>query len=422
LLLDFHSFQPVERRAEHRNNERQGIMSTTSNTASIPDLEIKDAQLIFNAIWADLERELGRDNLRFPREIIWLNGAPGSGKGTQTRFLMNFRDITDGPIVISSLLTSPEAKKIIDAGGMVGDREVLNLLLRELLNPRYDNGVVVDGFPRTKVQVECVKLIYQKLNGLRAEFYPTEHRRYFPKPIFHITVLFVDEKESIKRQLMRGKKAQEHNEKVRESGVGELMEERATDFDEDTARRRYRTFKEGTYEALKNLKQIFHYHYINAHGTIQQVQERIVQEMRYQSSLELDEATYDRIRRIPIAEDIVRNARQALVKRLDDYEENSSELFEQVTAHIAEKFMPIIHRHAISGMAIINSENELFHDPMALQMLIDVFSDRGYNTTIDIRKKYKAAKVDLSTGEIEFASRRVFKFRISFTGSVIRRG
>src|ERR1022692_1699390 len=35
------------------------------------DLEVKDAQLIFAAIWDDLVQKHGRDNLRFPREFIW---------------------------------------------------------------------------------------------------------------------------------------------------------------------------------------------------------------------------------------------------------------------------------------------------------------------------------------------------------------
>lgn len=397
-------------------------MATIPNPPKTQDLEIKDAQLIFNSVWQRLEVKHGRENLKFPKELIWLNGAPGSGKGTQTRFIMKFRDLTDGPIVVSDLLTSPEATKMKDAGKMVGDSEVLSLLLDELLKPRYESGTVVDGFPRTKVQVECLKLLYQKLRGLRAQFYHTDLQPDFPKPIFHIMVLFVDEKESVARQIRRGRQTREHNEKVRASGVGSLREERLTDFDENTARRRYRTFKESTYDALQDLQQIFHYHYINAHGTIEQVQERIVHEMRYQSSLELDERTFDRLRVIPISEEIIRHARQDLVKRLDDYAENHDTLFIEVCEHINERFMPIIIRHAISGMALINSEDPLFHDPLALQILLDIFSERGYHTSIDIRKKDIPCKVDLNTGEIELNTKRVYSFRVRFAGSEIRRG
>ena len=397
-------------------------MPNLPNPSKTQDLEVKDAQLIFNSVWNHLESDHGRENLRFPKELIWLNGAPGSGKGTQTNFIMNFRDLTDGPVVVSDLLTSPQAQKMKNAGNMVGDREVLMLVFNELLDPRYESGTVVDGFPRTKVQVECLKLLYQKLRELRTQFYHTELRQHFPKPIFHITVLFVDERESVARQIRRGHQTREHNEKVRASGVGVLKEERLTDFDENTARRRYRTFKEGTYEALKDLRQIFHYHYVNAHGTISEVQERIVREMRYQSSLELGERTFDRLRVIPIAEEIVRHARQDLVKRLDDYAETDEELFEKIAVLINDKFMPIIIRHAISGMALINSEDSLFSDPLALQILLDIFSERGYHTSIDIRKVDSPCSVDLKTGEIKYTSKRIYSFRVRFEGSEIRRG
>src|SRR5580704_17229512 len=106
------------------------------------DLEIKDGQLIFESVWQDLEAEWGREQLRFPKEIILLGGAPGSGKGTNTAFIARTRGMTCGPIVISALLDSPEAKRIKDAGSMVGDREVIALLFNRLLQPEYRDGVI----------------------------------------------------------------------------------------------------------------------------------------------------------------------------------------------------------------------------------------------------------------------------------------
>lgn len=52
---------------------------STEAKAGTADLEIKDAQLIFNRVWKGLEEELGRERLRFPKELILLGGAPGSG-------------------------------------------------------------------------------------------------------------------------------------------------------------------------------------------------------------------------------------------------------------------------------------------------------------------------------------------------------
>src|SRR5882724_10658373 len=111
--------------------------SIKAGAESLSDLEIKDAQLIFESAWQELQTEYGREKLRFPKEIILLGGAPGAGKGTNTAFIAKTRGLTCRPIVISSLLDSPEAKALKDVGNMVGDREVVSLLLRQLLRKEY---------------------------------------------------------------------------------------------------------------------------------------------------------------------------------------------------------------------------------------------------------------------------------------------
>lgn len=396
--------------------------SSTLETKNIEDLEVKDAQIIFNSVWSMLVEELGEENLRFPKEIFWLNGAPGAGKGTNTNFIMKYRDLTAPPLVVSDLLQSPAARKLIDTGRLVGDREVIGIIFRKLLDPVYQSGVVLDGFPRTKVQVECVKLLFNKLVGLRNKYANTLLSEHFKKPHFHIVVLFVDEKESVKRQLSRGRKAIAHNEEVRESGDGELEEIRATDVDPAAALDRYRTFKEKTYDALKDLREIFFYHFINAHGTIEEVRERIDEELQYQGSLELDEATYDRLSPIKVATALSQHARQQLVNRLDSYEERQAELFSSVVALIKNDFMPIIERHAISGKALVNSESPILDNPDALCMLIDIFSERGYHATIDVHREEVPESVDPKTFKIKTRIKRIYRVRIQFKGSEIRRG
>jgi adenylate kinase len=256
------------------------------------DLEVKDAQLIFESVWEDLEMDHGKENLRFPKELILLGGAPGAGKGTNTPFILKVRDLTCEPIIVSALLVNSEARKIKDLGGMVGDRQVVGTLFRKLLEPQYINGAVLDGFPRTKVQVECLKMLHAKMVQLRNEFYHTPQEVHFRLPTFHIVVLFVDEKESVQRQLKRGREIRDHNEEVRRTNAGEILEERVTDLSEETARNRYRLFKERTYDALQSLKEVFHYHFINAQGPLEEVQTNIIQELKYQSSLELDPRTF----------------------------------------------------------------------------------------------------------------------------------
>jgi adenylate kinase len=386
------------------------------------DLEIKDAAIVFEPIWADLESDFGRDHLRFPKELILLGGAPGAGKGTNTSFISKTRGLTCSPIVMSSLLDTPEMRRIKDAGHMIGDREVLAVLLRQLLKPEYRDGVILDGFPRTKVQVECLKMLYEHMIQLWRDFHGTPLGIYFRQPIFHIVVLFVDEKESIARQRKRGREVKAHNEDVRVTGRGEILEERATDFDEGLAARRYRVFKEQTWEALLSLKDLFHYHLINAQGTFSEVEENIIKELEYQSSLELDPRTYDRLRSLPLASEIVVHARQELVKRLDTYALNHPELFERVVSFIDKKLMPIIVRHALSGHSNINSEDPLLDEPVALAMLIDIFSERGYHAVVDVHRIEVPERMDLATGQIICRVKKVYRSIIRFKGSEIRRG
>jgi adenylate kinase len=388
----------------------------------IPDLEIKDAQLIFTSAWQELEASVGREHLRFPKEIILLGGAPGSGKGTNTDFILKARGLTCQPIVVSALLDTPEAKKIKDAGGMVGDREVVGLLLGRLLEPQFRDGVILDGFPRTEVQVECLKLLVEHIQALRSEFYNTPLGIHFRQTTVHIMVLFVDEKTSVERQLKRGKDIQAYNAEVRRTGVGELLEERATDYDTALAQRRYRVFKEQTWDALQSLKEIFHYHFVNAQGDLREVERNILGELQYQSTLELDSRTHDVLRVVPVASELIVHARQEMVKRLDTYAVEHAELFGRVVAFIDKKIVPIVRRHAISGVALVNTEEPMLDDPLSLAMLIDIFSERGFHAVVDIHRIEVPEKFDLTTGIIKCRIKKVFRIQIRFQGSEIRRG
>ena len=149
---------------------------------------------------------------------------------------------------------------------------------------------------------------------------------------------------------------------------------------------------------------------------------RIDEELRYQGSLELDEATYDRISSIPVAVTISKHARQDLVDRLDAYVERQGELFEQVVALIKSDFMPIIERHAISGTAVVNTEDAVLHDNDALAMLIDIFSERGYHAIVDVHREEIPDAVDPKTFKIKTRIKRIFRVRVQFKGSDIRRG
>jgi adenylate kinase len=245
------------------------------------DSNSKDGRLIFESVWQDLIAHRGRENLRFPKEIILLGGAPGAGKGTHTAFIARTRGFTCSPIVMSALLDSTEARAVKDAGQLVGDREAVSLLLRELLRPQYHGGVVIDGFPRTTAQVECLKMLVGQMHALRREFANTPLSSHFDRPAIHAMVLFVDEKESIARQLKRGRETVTHNGEVQRTSVGSLREDRPTDHDEALARRRYQAFKQQTWSALQSLEELFHYHFIDADGPFDSVERAILQKLQY---------------------------------------------------------------------------------------------------------------------------------------------
>ncbi len=390
--------------------------------ANLTEVEIKDAQVIFTSVWKGLVDEFGLENLRFPKEIILLGGAPGAGKGTNTEFIMKARGFTCPPIIVSSLLDSAEAKTLKDRGMLVGDREVMGILLRKMLESEFRDGAVLDGFPRTKVQVECMKLLVKKIGALHRKYAETALAGHFRRPTIHVMVLFVDEKTSVERQLFRGREIARHNEEVETTGIGELQELRPTDLDVEAAKHRYRVFKESTWEALQSLREVFFYHLVNAQGSVSEVEQNILKELKYQSSLELEPQTFEIVRGIPLANEIIVHARQELVRRLDGYARDHRELFIRIVELINVKFIPIIQRHAISGRAVINNEDQVLADPLALAVLIDIFSDRGYHAVVDKQLTKVPERVNIQTGEIEFRPNTTYRIRVYFEGSEIRLG
>jgi adenylate kinase len=387
-----------------------------------PELEIKDAPLIFSQIWNRLVQERGLENMVFPKEIMWLGGAPGSGKGTNTPFILRERGLTAAPIVVSDLLDTPEMRALKDRGQFVGDREVIEALLRKLLEPAYQTGVVVDGFPRTKVQAEAVKLLHDQIMQLRATYWGTPTGKRFRRPIFRITVLFVGEQTSVDRQLSRGREIQAHNDRVRRTGVGEPLELRPTDIDETLARNRYRTFKELTFEALTSLRRHFHYHFVNADAPLADVEKSITNEFQYQSSLELGHATFEIIHHIPLVSELTLYARQELVRRLDAYEHAAAPLFKQVAAFIEVHVVPVIVRHALAGRCVVKTDDALFEDATTVEMVLDVLAERGYHAVYQEHRAQVPQSVDLKTGVIACQDRVMHTFEIRFHTPELRRG
>ena len=92
---------------------------------------------------------------------VILLGSPGSGKGTQAKFITEkyaIPQISTGDMLRAAVRAGTElgiaAKKIMDAGGLVSDDIILGLIKDRITQADCANGFLLDGFPRTIVQAE----------------------------------------------------------------------------------------------------------------------------------------------------------------------------------------------------------------------------------------------------------------------------
>jgi adenylate kinase len=100
-----------------------------------------------------------------------LLGAPGAGKGTQATFICQkygIPQISTGDMLRAAVKAGTplgiEAKKVMDAGGLVSDELIINLVKERIAQSDCANGFLFDGFPRTIPQADAMKAAGVKID------------------------------------------------------------------------------------------------------------------------------------------------------------------------------------------------------------------------------------------------------------------
>lgn len=101
---------------------------------------------------------------------IMLFGAPGAGKGTQAKFLIEkygIPQISTGDILRAAIKEGTamglEAKRFMDEGKLVPDSTIIGIIKDRLSQEDCKKGFILDGFPRTIAQAEALEVLMQEM-------------------------------------------------------------------------------------------------------------------------------------------------------------------------------------------------------------------------------------------------------------------
>jgi adenylate kinase len=175
-------------------------------------------------------------------------GAPGAGKGTQSKTLvdnLSIIQISTGDILREAVEKETSlglvAKEYMNAGNLVPDNLVIQIIEDRVIKDDCKNGFILDGFPRTAEQAEALDEILRKNN----------------KAIDQVVFIDVPEKELITRLLKRAE-----------------IENRLDD-NLETIKNRLDVFKKKIEGLLEYYKKTGFLKYVDGTGSSTEVQSRV---------------------------------------------------------------------------------------------------------------------------------------------------
>jgi adenylate kinase len=209
-----------------------------------------------------------------------LIGAPGSGKGTQAKYLTtkyHVPQIATGDLLRAAVTAQTplgrQAKTIMDAGQLVPNDLVIGMIRERIARPDADQGFVLDGFPRNLAQAVALDNILDKLG----------------KPIDAVLQFDVDAEMLIQRMIGRltciscgalfnlFTQPPAIDDKCDECGG--LLRHRSDD-NEETIERRLSIFETLTQPLSDHYKHKGILHIVEAHGDVDEVTKRVKSALR----------------------------------------------------------------------------------------------------------------------------------------------
>jgi len=180
--------------------------------------------------------------------ILILIGAPGSGKGTQAKYLKERYKITHlstGDMlrenVGNATKLGKKANEYMQRGELVPDKLIIDMIAKRTLKEDCKNGFLLDGFPRSLPQAKALDEMLRE-------------KELEPDAVIN---LIVPEEELVRRLLGRGR----------------------ADDNEETIRNRLKVFNEQTSPVLDYYRKQNNVKEINGTGAIPKIRERIIKSL-----------------------------------------------------------------------------------------------------------------------------------------------